>query len=110
MAVKAAAALAVVATVAAATRTLPMRKPSTVAEALAMPEVVFNRLRDQENGNVLIVGGEEVDPAFKYPWQIDLYYKTSGHFCGGSLVNESWVLTAARTRRHARTRARTSAS
>ena len=97
MATRVLAVAAAVAAVALARKTLPMRVPATTAELLAMPPAALERLRAQERGDVLIVGGEEVDPAFKYPWQADIFYRNSGHFCGGSLINETWVLTAART-------------
>ena len=45
----------------------------------------------------MIVGGEEVDPACpncKYPFMVSLRYG-GGHWCGGSLVREDWVITAA---------------
>jgi len=60
-----------------------------------IPETVLTNWRQYQARKSFIVGGEEVDPEFKYPWTADLYYKTLGHFCGGSLINETWVVTAA---------------
>lgn len=41
-----------------------------------------------------IVGGEESSSASEYPWVVSLKYNGS-HFCGATLINDQWVLTAA---------------
>ncbi len=40
----------------------------------------------------LIVGGQDADPG-EYPWQVRVM--PGGSLCGGSLIDEEWVLTAA---------------
>ncbi|XP_034027430.1 chymotrypsin-like elastase family member 2A [Thalassophryne amazonica] len=44
-----------------------------------------------------VVGGEDVKP-HSWPWQISLQYNRQGewrHTCGGTLISDQWVLTAA---------------
>ncbi|TEA38488.1 hypothetical protein DBR06_SOUSAS110388 [Sousa chinensis] len=41
-----------------------------------------------------IVNGEEAVPG-SWPWQVSLHDSTGFHFCGGSLISEDWVVTAA---------------
>ena len=45
-----------------------------------------------------IVGGQEADPG-EWPWQVALVQSGAspgnGQFCGGSLINSDWVVTAA---------------
>ncbi|CAN9505132.1 unnamed protein product [Ophioblennius macclurei] len=43
--------------------------------------------------NNRIVGGEDANPG-SWPWQISLHFRNS-HFCGASLINEEWALSAA---------------
>ncbi len=46
-----------------------------------------------------IVGGKPATPG-AYPWQVSLVVSSirdagRGHFCGGSILNEKWIITAA---------------
>ncbi|XP_006860225.1 PREDICTED: chymotrypsinogen 2-like [Chrysochloris asiatica] len=41
-----------------------------------------------------IVNGEDAVPG-SWPWQVSLQDSTGFHFCGGSLISENWVITAA---------------
>jgi len=49
-----------------------------------------------EQPSLRIVGGEEVSNEYEFPSVVSLKYTAnSQHFCGASLINEQWVLTAA---------------
>ncbi|KAL7858072.1 hypothetical protein AOLI_G00181740 [Acnodon oligacanthus] len=45
-------------------------------------------------GYARIVNGEEAVP-HSWPWQVSLQDSTGFHFCGGSLLSQYWVVTAA---------------
>ncbi|XP_001513286.1 chymotrypsinogen A-like [Ornithorhynchus anatinus] len=45
-------------------------------------------------GHARIVNGEEAKPG-SWPWQASLQDASGWHFCGGSLINSQWVVTAA---------------
>merc|ERR1712099_103446 len=42
--------------------------------------------------NDKIVGGQEATP-HQFPWQVGLFF--DGYFCGGSIISEEYILTAA---------------
>ncbi|XP_030634341.1 serine protease 60.2 [Chanos chanos] len=44
--------------------------------------------------NTRIVGGEAA-PDGAWPWQVSIQSVSYGHFCGGSLINTDWVMSAA---------------
>ncbi|KAJ3088656.1 hypothetical protein HK102_008257, partial [Quaeritorhiza haematococci] len=48
----------------------------------------------QDNPSASIVGGWEVHPPFKYPFIASLQER-GRHFCGGTFLNDEWLLTAA---------------
>ncbi|MFO7663869.1 MAG: serine protease, partial [Chloroflexota bacterium] len=74
-------------------RTLPVR-----VAVLLVAIFLFTGLALADNLEQRIVGGQEADPG-EWPWQIALVVKGGDlffdQFCGASLLNEEWVLTAA---------------
>ena len=64
--------------------------------ALAAPEMrLFPRATlPSAMKDFRIIGGAEVDPVGKYPWQGGLEYFGS-HYCGCVYIGDDWVLTAA---------------
>ncbi|XP_036608228.1 chymotrypsinogen B-like isoform X2 [Trichosurus vulpecula] len=46
------------------------------------------------SGLARIVNGEDAVPG-SWPWQVSIQDKTGFHFCGGSIISEYWVVTAA---------------
>jgi len=64
--------------------------------AVMVPAVMAAAQTDP--GTPRIVGGQEATPG-EWPWQAALVMKEAdpynGQFCGGSIINKDWVLTAA---------------
>uniref|UniRef100_A0A8C6P9W8 chymotrypsin n=2 Tax=Nothobranchius furzeri TaxID=105023 RepID=A0A8C6P9W8_NOTFU len=54
-------------------------------------------IKPQVSGYNKIVNGETAVSG-SWPWQVSLQDGTGFHFCGGSLINEYWVVTAAHCR------------
>ncbi|KAJ0015917.1 hypothetical protein NQD34_014207 [Periophthalmus magnuspinnatus] len=57
---------------------------SASAQSCGRPPAAENR----------IVGGSAATEG-KWPWQVDIQKTTEGHICGGSLIAQDWVLSAA---------------
>lgn len=56
--------------------------------------VRFQCVDPEERTQYRIVGGSEV-PQGMFPWQVSVQHREGWHFCGGSLISPSWVLSAA---------------
>uniref|UniRef100_UPI003AAF88EE chymotrypsin-like protease CTRL-1 isoform X2 n=1 Tax=Centroberyx gerrardi TaxID=166262 RepID=UPI003AAF88EE len=54
-------------------------------------------IKPQVNGYNKIVNGQNAVSG-SWPWQVSLQDGTGFHFCGGSLINQYWVVTAAHCR------------
>jgi len=65
-------------------------RPSTTAA----PERNCGKPAIQPSLNSRIVGGEDAVPN-SWPWQASLQRPSGSHFCGGSLINERWIVSAA---------------
>ncbi|XP_030605931.1 chymotrypsin-like protease CTRL-1 [Archocentrus centrarchus] len=54
-------------------------------------------IKPQVSGYNKIVNGENAVSG-SWPWQVSLQDTSGFHFCGGSLINQNWVVTAAHCR------------
>ena len=73
---------------------------STLTTEPTLMSMEQNTINPGELPMPMIVGGTEVDPACpdcKYPFMVSVQWTGNwgGHYCGGSLVREDWVVTAA---------------
>ncbi|XP_026570231.1 chymotrypsinogen A-like [Pseudonaja textilis] len=67
----------------------------SAATAFTLPPSCGNpAIKPVITGYSRIVNGEDAVPG-SWPWQVSLQEPSGWHFCGGSLVNENWVVTAA---------------
>ncbi|XP_031171703.1 prostasin [Sander lucioperca] len=57
---------------------------ASYAQECGLPHIMENR----------IVGGMDATEG-EWPWQVDIQTEQTGHICGGSIITESWVLSAA---------------
>ncbi|XP_019381522.1 PREDICTED: plasma kallikrein isoform X1 [Gavialis gangeticus] len=69
---------------------LCQRKPNAVFKSIS------TACMQQPKENVRIVGGTDSSPG-EWPWQVSLQVKltTQKHLCGGSIISDQWILTAA---------------
>jgi len=77
----------------------PVRERLPLPEAsLPIQDVINFQQRQTRLLPPPIVGGDPVD-AGEFPWQVSLfvsaYTPRNGHFCGGSVIAPSWIVTAA---------------
>lgn len=77
----------------ALTSALDWKNVNTLNINKAVPRILIPK-----NPNTRIVNGEEVEP-HSIPWQVGLLIQmknTEGTaFCGGSIISNQWILTAA---------------
>lgn len=61
--------------------------------SFAVVETLANPLALLRHDSSYIIGGFETNIE-KNPWQVSLQYNEY-HICGGSIIGENWILTAA---------------
>lgn len=82
----------VVTTVATTTTTTTPQTTSYTPVTQSSSSCGVQAIKPDESNLYRIVGGQVVIPN-SWPWQVAL--KKGGFFCGGSLINSQWILTAA---------------
>ena len=76
-----------------------MTRVAVLASQLLLLAALTGGLNSQALGETdteMIVGGEPVEDG-KYPWQVRIYSSDDDQigFCGGSIIGDQWILTAA---------------
>jgi Ca2+-binding RTX toxin-like protein len=70
-----------------------------IVPLLAAPTHAAGPFPDGDGPQERIINGEEVDPPGKYPFMVAIVSRGSdsfnGQYCGGSLISDRWVLSAA---------------
>ncbi|XP_063907354.1 brachyurin-like [Zophobas morio] len=63
------------------------------ASFIQLPRVTLDKKTIK---NARIIGGQVASPG-QFPWQVAIYKNTTDgrFFCGGAIINEQWILTAA---------------
>ncbi|XP_066266985.1 chymotrypsin B-like [Branchiostoma lanceolatum] len=67
--------------------------PGSCGAPAVTPITVAETLRYDQAQSRIVNGIEAKEHS--WPWQVSLQQSTGWHYCGGSLVNENWVVTAA---------------
>uniref|UniRef100_A0A672G6H6 Zgc:100868 n=1 Tax=Salarias fasciatus TaxID=181472 RepID=A0A672G6H6_SALFA len=65
---------------------------SSVINIFIVMDRVLLRLRSSPRNSRIVGGAVALEGS--WPWQVSLH-RSGGHFCGGSLINNQWVLSAA---------------
>lgn len=76
-------------------RTSSLNTHMQVIKPLAF--IPLHKLTFHVNTGSRIISGEPAQPG-EFPWQVGVYYRRADgglYFCGGSLINERYVVTAA---------------
>ena len=70
-------------------------KGAVLASTAFSPTSAYKLLRgSQDDAQTRIIGGDEAN-AGEYPYAVQLWNSTRGHFCGGSMIGRDVVLSAA---------------
>ncbi|XP_066304277.1 chymotrypsinogen B-like isoform X1 [Branchiostoma lanceolatum] len=69
-------------------------RPQCVSQPQPAQTCGVPAVRSTLTGSHRIVGGEEAPPG-TWPWMVSLQHPEFGHGCGGALISQDWVVSAA---------------